>query len=221
MTDEPVNPARPEEIPDPNLFRYTAFEHWKYKPIIYKSEHKQSWRSMAESFYRASEHLVKAVVGREANEDIEGVAAVFLFRHYLELVLKGIVLHGRWIKPSGENAARDEVQKVKNIHELTVLWKWALEDAKPKIDPEHWENYDTEFVEHCIAEFDAVHQKGFAFRYSGLGGEFCLFDFPTLLRQMEHIQQVLGGIETYLIETYAQNKEYEAYLESEFGSDMY
>ena len=70
-------------------------------------------------------------------------------------------------------------------------------------------------------KFDAVHQKGFAFRYSGLGGEFCLFDFPTLLRQMEHIQQVLGGIETYLIETYAQNKEYEAYLESEFGSDMY
>ena|SRR6266853_973801 len=221
MTDEPVNPPHPEEIREPALFRYTAFEHWEYKPIIYKSEHKQSWRSMTESFYRASEFLVKAVVGREANEDIEGVAAVFLFRHYLELVLKGIVLHGRWIKPTGENATRDEVQKVKNIHELTLLWQWVLEDAKPKIDPEHWENYDTGFVEHCVAEFDAVHQKGFAFRYSGLGGEFCLFDFPTLLKQMEHIQQVLGGIETYLIETYAQNEKYEAYLESEFGSDMY
>jgi hypothetical protein len=221
MTDEPVNPFHPEEIREPDLFRYTGFEHWEYKPIIYKSEHQQSWRSMTESFYRASEFLVKAVVGREANEDIEGVAAVYLFRHHLELVLKGIVLHGRWIKPTGENAARDEVQKVKNIHELTILWQWVLEDAKPKIDPGHWENYHTEFVEHCIAEFDAVHQKGLAFRYSGLGGECCLFDFPTLLKQMEHIQQVLGGIEIYLIETYAQNEEYEAYLESEFRSDMY
>ncbi len=194
---------------------------WKYKPIIYKSEHKQSWRSMSESFYRASEFLVKAVVERDANEDIEGVAAVFLFRHYLELVLKGIILHGRWIKPTGENASREEVQKVKNIHELTVLWQWVLEDAQPKIAPEDWKSYDTEFVEQCIADFDAVHQKGFAFRYSGLGGEFCLFDFPTLLRQMEHIRQVLGGIETYLVETYAQNQEYDEYLESEFGSDMY
>ena len=82
------------------------------------------------------------------------------------------------------------------------------------------EAYDTEFVEGCIAEFDAVHQKGFAFRYSGLGGEYCLFDYRTLLREMEHIHHVLGGIEVYLIETYAQNEEYQAYLESEFGSDM-
>jgi len=101
VTEDAGKPPHPEEVREPEQFRYTAFEHWEYKPIIYKSEHKQSWRSMTESFYRAGESLVKAVVGRKANEDIEGVAAVFLFRHYLELVLKGIVLQGRWIKPTG------------------------------------------------------------------------------------------------------------------------
>ena len=117
MADEPRNPPQPEQENKPDLFEYTAFQHWEYRPIIHKSEHKQSWRSMTESFYRASEFLVKAVVERTARDDSEGVAAVFLFRHYLELALKGIIIQGRWIKPTGENATRKEVQKVKNIHE--------------------------------------------------------------------------------------------------------
>jgi hypothetical protein len=34
-----------------------------------------------------------------------------------------------------------------------------------------WSSYDTEFVEKCIAEFDAVDPKGMAFRYNGEGAE--------------------------------------------------
>lgn len=69
-------------------FEYTAFEEWDYKQVIYKTEHKRSWRSLADSFFRANHDLVRSVVTRELYDDVEGLAAIFLFRHYLELALK-------------------------------------------------------------------------------------------------------------------------------------
>ena len=40
-------------------------------------------------------------------------------------------------------------------------------------------------------------------------------------RAMEPIEQVLGNILTYLIESYGENADYEAILEAEYGADMY
>ncbi len=202
-------------------FHYTTFENWEYKPIIYKLDTDQSWIDMAQSFYRGSRALIEGVVKGTLHEDIEGVAGVFLFRHYLELVLKRIVLRGRWLKQEDENAAREDVKEVGNIHELGVLWHWVLEDAKPKIAEDTWRNYDIQFVEKCIAEFDAVDKKGFAFRYPGQGGEYCRFDYEWLWFAMEHIEQILDNMVTYLIELYSQNAEYDDILQSEYGSDLY
>jgi hypothetical protein len=217
--DHPIAPdAQPE--PEPGRFGYTACEKWEYRQIICKTPHKQSWRDMADSFFRAAILLVQGVAKGELRDDIEGLAAIFLFRHYLELILKSIILNGRWLVRVDENA-REGVQEVKRIHELQKLWEWVIKDAKPKLNPGDWENYDTEFVEKCIAEFDEVDKKGFAFRYAGRGGEFCLFDFHALANEMEHIQQILDGINVYLVEAHAQNAEWEAYLESEFRGDMY
>ena len=49
-------------------------------------------------------------------------------------------------------------------HNLQEIWVLVLRDAKPKIDEDAWKNYDVPFAEKVIAEFDAVDQKGFAFR---------------------------------------------------------
>lgn len=38
---------------------------------------------------------------------------------------------------------------------------------------------------------------------------------------MDHVYQVLESIRSYLQETYSENAEYEAFLESEFGGDYY
>jgi|HubBroStandDraft_4_1064222.scaffolds.fasta_scaffold497637_1 hypothetical protein len=213
-----------EEAEDPKSlsdFGYTAFERWDYKPIIYKLDHDQSWIDMAQSFYRGGHGLIGGVVEGDLREDVEGVAGVFLFRHYLELVLKRIVLRGRWLKKEDKNAARESVKEVANIHELGVLWRWVLEDARPKVSDDTWKNYDVGFVERCIAEFDAVDKKGFAFRYPGQGGEYCRFDYEYLYVAMEHVEQILGNMLTYLIESYAENAEYDAILESEYGADIY
>lgn len=218
MNDAQDASVAPE--PDDATAGYTAFQHWNYEPIIYKVDHKQSWRDVGESFYRASALLVAKLAAGELSEDVEGVAAVFLFRHYLELVLKRIVLRGRSLKREDQNAAEHEVGEVAKIHRLEKLWHWVQDDAKPKIKAEDWDNYDTAFVEKCIAEFDGADEKGFAFRYSGAGGEFYQFDFDALLPAMEHVYQVLEGIETYLVESHRQNEEYDEYLEWEYGDDL-
>lgn len=217
MADQ-EGPGGKEPLPDPG---YTAFEKWEHRPTIYRLDHDQSWIDMGESFYRASVALIEGVVNGGLYEDIEGIAGVYLFRHYLELVLKRIVLRGRSLLREDENTPGNEIKQVANIHELSVLWDWVLQDSKPKIPEGDWSGWDISFVEKCVAEFDTVDQKGFAFRYPRQGGENCRFDYPWLLHTMNHVQQVLDGILTYLIEMHAQNAEWDSYLEAEYGSDMY
>ncbi len=153
------------------------------------------------------------------NEDTEGIAAAFLFRHYLELSLKNIILAGRFLTKDGQNARQEDVAPAWG-HKLSELWKLVLSDAKLKMDADHWDNYDTEFVEKCIAEFDGIDPRGMAFRYAGEGAEKLHVHFQWLHAIMEHVYQVLEGIRVYLIETRGQNADYEAYLQSQYGDDL-
>jgi len=214
MSDK--EPAKPESLSD---YGYTAFEMWEYRQIIYPTDLAQSWRDMGNSYFWACRPLVEALAAGKLKEDVEGTAAIFLFRHYLELMLKRIVLAGRLLISENENAIKDEVRKVANIHDLAKIWEWVLADAKPKL--KEWDNYDIALVELCVMEFDGADKKGFAFRYDRQGGELCRFDFGALDHQMDHIRQVLEGIWTCLYETRAAIAEYEAELQAEFGSDMY
>ncbi|MGB9466513.1 MAG: hypothetical protein WBR10_15505 [Candidatus Acidiferrum sp.] len=213
MDEEPdIQPA--------DFTEYTAFQKWEYRQVIYKGDQDHSWRNLADSYFSACEPLVRGLAAGELREDIEGTAAIFLFRHYLELALKSIVYSGRLLIVEDENmfnAFKTEVKEVARIHTLGTLWDWVLKDAKPKV--EHWDNYDTESVEKCIKEFDAVDPKGFAFRYRGSGGEFCRYAFEALWIQMNHIRQVLDGISTCLYETRQEIREYEEYLDHEFGHE--
>lgn len=84
-----------DDPPAPDAHEYTAFEKWDYKQVIYKGDQDHSWRDMANSYFFACEPLIRKLAVGELREDIEGTAAVFLFRHYLELELKQIVFSGR------------------------------------------------------------------------------------------------------------------------------
>jgi len=193
---------------------YTAFEKWEYQRLIYVGEYPKAWISFRESFYRASEIIIKDLAVGKGFPDLEGPAAVFLFRHYLELALKALVIHGQMLEGPDKNAALDSVKKVKRIHILADLWELVIADAKSKIDPKDWENYDIPFVEKCIAEFHDRDQKGLAFRYHGEGGEHFDYNFTYLGKAMEHVYQVLEGLIVYLVETHGQNEEWEDILNS-------
>jgi hypothetical protein len=114
------------------------------------------------------------------NEDTESIAAAFLFRHYLELSLKNIILAGRFLTKEGHNAPRENAVPAWG-HNLSELWKLVLSDAKPKMEAD-WGNHDIEFAEKCIAEFDAIDPKGMAFRYTGEGAASLSVHFGWLAR---------------------------------------
>ena len=199
-------------------FEYTAHELWDYRQLIFFSEgQEQTWHNMAQSFYWASKYLVEGVVKGPLREDIEGRAALFLFRHYLELTLKEIIVAGRYLTADG-NLTRSEVSQVKKIHKLEELWGDVLRDAKPKMPKDAaWEGYDWRFAERCILEFDAADKGGFAFRYDKEGGESAHVDFDRLHVAMGHVYQVLDAILTVLIETRGEIVDWLHELRSEAG----
>jgi hypothetical protein len=198
------NPAHGE-------FRYSAFENWKYDRVFHEAAGHKPWLDFAQSFYEASRLLIEGVANNELNPDIEGFTGIFLFRHYLELALKRIIIAGRWIKADGENA--EGIVPVRRIHGLVELWILILQDAKPKINP-YWDNYDTAFVERCVTEFDGMDPQGFAFRYPGQGGENVNVNFVYLSTILEHVHQVLEGLCGCLIEIRGQNEEWQDILNS-------
>lgn len=212
MSDE--TQSKPESFAD---YGYTAFEMWKYRPFIYVQEANKVWIDFKESFYRASEIIVTRLAEGHGFMEIEGIAAVFLYRHYLELALKRIIVRGRCLIRVDENAAWGDVKEVANIHVLSELWKLVLTDAKPKIDQRIWDSYDISFIENCIVEFDKRDQKGFAFRYPRQGGERYDYDFPTFRLAMEHVYQILENMTTCLIHAHAENSEWDAILREEAG----
>jgi hypothetical protein len=199
---------------------YTAFQKWEFDKIFYAESSFKSWLDLADSFYRASVVLMDGVAKDELNEDTEGIAAAFLFRHYLELALKNVILAGRFLTKDGENVPHPEVSPAPREHKLNDLWKLVLRDAKPKMPTDDWQRYDTEFVEKCIAEFDRIDPKGMTFRYGSEGAESLHVHFHWLYAIMEHVHQVLEGIRSYLVETHGQNEDYETYLQDMYGADL-
>lgn len=114
-----------EESPKPELsfadYGYTAFEKWKYRQIIYVQEANKTWIDFGESFYRATVIIIDRLANGHGLMDAEGVAAVFRFRHYLELALKRIVVRGRVLARRDKYAAWEDVKEVANIHSLNEL----------------------------------------------------------------------------------------------------
>ena len=92
---------------------------------------------------------------------------MFLFRHYLELALKFIIFHARWLKDASHNAKKEDIKEVQTTHKLKPLWESVVKECVGKIPADTWKEFDVEFAEKMILEFDAVDTKGFNFRYHG------------------------------------------------------
>jgi hypothetical protein len=193
-------------------YEYAPFEKWEYRPVLFKSDNSRTWIGVREGYYEASLGLIQALARGKLSEDLEGIAAVFLFRHYLELSLKRIIIEGRWLKSADKNAPRGEVDALKPEHRLRVLWEMMVTDAKPKINT--WKRFDIDFVKKCVDEFDSADMQGVSFRYDGAGAEHYLVSFLQLAENMVHVHQVFEGIISHLVETYGLDAEWEQYVNS-------
>lgn len=173
-----------------------------------------------EGFFESAMILLKGITTREFRQGIEGVAAVFLCRHYLELALKYTLFHSRWLKESNVNAVPADVTPVGKGHNLQWLWGNLIADlkAKPHVVPK---GLDLDFVGAFVKEFHAVDQDNWRFRYPGeqlpverSSNEKLTIDFDALLVNLQHTYDVLGMLDTCLIETFGQNDDWEVILRS-------
>jgi hypothetical protein len=134
----------------------------------------------------------------------EGIAATFLFRHYLELSIKQLIVVARHISADGHIAAWGEIQEVKRIHYLDDLWKMVVEEVKPKLEP-LWDGCDIAFLEQCILEFNKVDRKSFAYRYENEQRQAYEMNFKKLLQSMDHVYFVLSELTTYFTMQFMRN----------------
>lgn len=196
-------PPEEPQHPDPGSLK------WDYEPIFSKIEHKKTipiWPGVREAYYAASKVLISGITKRTLNEHREGITAAFLFRHYLELSLKMLILCGRRLKDKQTNAAWNEIEDVRKTHNLNDLWAMVLDEAKPKTEPKDWNRYDMAFVKNCVFEFHDVDARNVTFRYDNKSRErYHTINFKNLSNNMEHVHEVFDGLISLLSEAHDRN----------------
>lgn len=216
-----------DEVTDERSDFFPQYKRQVYVPVFRLPQTERwiidaDWR---EGYYKASRCAIKGVASGELRDDIEGVPGVFLFRHYLELALKLIIFHARWLKDGLRNARSDEIEAVNKTHSLRELWQMAQATCKGKIPQSVWRSWDIDFLAACADEFNKIDpHPGWRFRYPGeklqvsdpsapRPGHLWI-NFHALLGQMEHAYDVLWEIDSYLLNTYGENVEWEPYPNS-------
>jgi hypothetical protein len=87
--------------------------------------------------------------------------ALYVYRHYLELILKDTLRYYRLLK--GEISA--EQTGFANQHSLLELWKELKDHLENTIGHEADSILNRDIVEKLLTEFDSKDRRSFAFRY--------------------------------------------------------
>lgn len=207
-----------EKRPYPSVFQVPGPD-WKVEAV---------WE---DAYYQSAKRLLEGVARGEYLPAYEGVAGLYLFRHYVELALKFVIFHSRWLKDAQNNAKFEEIEDVKKGHSLKALWELAKAESQRVIPPNEWASLDIEFVENCVLELDAIDPTGERFRYHGprFGVEknpaerakmaqtirYDLYvRFGELPAVIEHVHDVLSHVDVYMVETHGENQEWDDYLNS-------
>jgi hypothetical protein len=162
-------PNLPTSFEGDDEIRFPAGERVAFEQIFYNPN--GSLRgSVLDSFYLVARHTAERIVSDQALEDMEGVAALYLFRHYLELALKSIVYCLRRLRTRRQNCPETDREKVEPAHHLTGFWNEIKNDCSPKVGGRVWGAWDIALVDKCVAEFDSIDPTGERFRYSNENG---------------------------------------------------
>ncbi|MGH9789798.1 MAG: hypothetical protein ACRD5W_01190 [Candidatus Acidiferrales bacterium] len=107
-------------------------------------------------YKEAADLVVQATEAGSASRDAAGLAVCFMYRQYLELMLKGLINLGRMLE--------HRTSGYPPHHRIADLWKECRELLE-KAFPEG-EKGDTDAVEECIKELAGLDPVGEAFRYA-------------------------------------------------------
>lgn len=226
------------ELTDPEDYepRFPQYEKRPYTTVFEVPG--PDWKVEAvweDAYYKSAKRLLEGVAQGEYLPAYEGVAGLYLFRHYVELALKFIIFHSRWLRDKQSNARFDEIEDVKEGHGLRALWDLAEKECQRVIRTDEWLAMDIEFVEKCILEFESIDpHPGVRFRYPRFPGsrfgvekdaakrakmtETIRYDlyihFGELPATVEHVHDVLNYLDVYMLEKHGLNEEWGDYLNS-------
>lgn len=165
----------------------------------------------AEAFARAGQSLTQQLVDRGHFSDLDACPIVFMYRHALELYLKGIAVEGyrfQRICNAVDRSVQITIQKPRPSHALAP-WLPALETVLHdfgdswKGEPPAPETFDA--LKEMVAEIDRIDAKSMAFRYpvsvdfetSNLPQDF-RFGVVEFARQVGATMEILDNVLTHL-----------------------
>jgi len=159
-----------------------------------------------EGYYEAANTLLKYALGN-GGQDLYFYPICFNYRHFLELMLKHLILrtehyHEILVEIGEKNAqmyqsVKEEIQKE---HSLQKLIQWLTERLS-LVDPE--EPFDKDIVK-TINQLHSVDPNGQIFRYPFTkDGSLTLpeqkhYDIEIIRRRMEEVYDYLGGTDAFL-----------------------
>jgi predicted RNase H-like HicB family nuclease len=204
---------------DDHVVPLPAFEKLTYLPVFANPD--GTLTGFSEDYYLAALAIAERITEGRTLGDTEGIAALFLFRHYLELALKNIVFDLRRLETRRRNVPTTKLLQPPSGHRLGDLWNEIKAQYPRKMGQRLWNALDALFAEQCVLEFDRIDPSGERFRYSleknapqrdplkllGVSWD----RFPHTIR---YVHDVLRMMDTWLVETHAQNQDWEAEMNS-------
>lgn len=143
------------EWPRPNDKLVRSDVDWEYNACIDVST--PTLGSYAGKFKEAADILVKEAAAGDTMLDVVVIPIMFLYRHYLELTLKEIIVFGR------EVVGSEPVNNLSREHSLENLWQEAsvllTAHYGADVPPE------TNAVSLCIDDLHQYDPNSFAWRY--------------------------------------------------------
>ncbi len=157
----------------------------RHNALIYHGYYRDNFGIMG--YKDAADILVERVLSTEMNQDTLIYPIGFLYRHYLELLLKNIIVNGSRLAGNGQINA--------NGHKLDILWanaKSIIHDLCE--DPGCPEEQNTDNV---IAEFMRADASSQEFRYEkDKKGNKCLKEIEII--DIKHFSESINQIGTFL-----------------------
>jgi hypothetical protein len=163
------------------------------------------------AFHQAGRSLAKLFLEKQGFSDFECVPIVYLYRHSLELHLKGIILAGnRLMELDGEGLSDTQLWELLNGHRLSSLLPqvqniFRYVDWGTNID--HGPIKTFADIQAVVADLESVDPSSFTFRYpTDKKGKdslehpfgFCVHNFVTIMDPLVHLLgNSVGALEDY------------------------
>jgi len=181
---------------------HVFFDHARTRPDAYTWMSGPTMSEYAHTYWESAEVIIDLACDAPGLLNVHAIPAVFLFRHFVELSLKDLILTA--LPLNDEPATLDEG------HKLGVLWK----KLRALIESADLAGGDDELdvVEQMIQELETVDPGSTSFRYpveradkSGrnkpsLTEEFEYFDMRVFRDQATRLANFFGGCGTQLEE---------------------